>query len=616
MLFAFRRKEVARFEHYSQSIKAFLQFSALFKQHIKTDKYGKRIAEIDSFNRDKFPLNTVCRRMLIENMITSSDYFVPDINFFEGINHEDIVTIDRMNNLERLKCVLFDIHFNEACQEVKKQKRVESLVVKHVISDVFPLTVKKWRVIADVIDRGSIKLVEIDQGLNNYFSGNFKKYYEELKYICGYFQIGKFKERMIQIDRYNKFRSITEAAESIEKIRQALGLKNKFKELHILLNVKSEQFNDWTILRMDDEVERTIQVLKKMDSPQKLECLTSFVKSMDFVKWLRSNTKNIKELKFLVDLASSGDKTSTNNDLLAKVLLEAGVAFTPLIFDLNVNTNFHEFMDQCDIVWSYLDRDKNICEKMLYFDKDKIEILENIRQQSGNVEMSSINKAKQFNLNGVYTVGLSRTHTGIDLAASACISHLIGFEANLLKTDGRQEKKICTYEEMKELQNILLLVAKKDDVENDEKDLEYFIEVFNSIVRLTDIHLKLLSSGCDLFESLVTHVYCDIFDTRIKNGKPILSITYDSKYSPQVAAQIKSHVTNSTDSTNVCLKNVCAFMESCFELWQRHLVSIRNMYTYINYFNTNQIIYLRRNLSKYILIYSVLFSFFKCFFLR
>ena len=203
-------------------------------------------------------------------------------------------------------------------------------------------------------------------------------------------------ERMIQIERYYKFRSITEAAESIEKIRKALQLKNPFKELHILLNVKTEQFTDWTILRMDDEVERTIQILKKMDSPQKLECLTSFVKSMDFVKWLRSNTKNLKEMKFFVDLASIGEK-STSTDLLAKILKEAGTAFAPLIFDLNVNTNFTEFMKQCDTVWSHLDTDKNICEKLLYFEKDKIEILENIRQQSGNVEMSSINKAKQFN---------------------------------------------------------------------------------------------------------------------------------------------------------------------------------------------------------------------------
>ena len=405
-------------------------------------------------------------------------------------------------------------------------------------------------------------------------------------------------ERMIQIERYYKFRSITEAAESIEKIRKALQLKNPFKELHILLNVKTEQFTDWTILRMDDEVERTIQILKKMDSPQKLECLTSFVKSMDFVKWLRSNTKNLKEMKFFVDLASIGEK-STSTDLLAKILKEAGTAFAPLIFDLNVNTNFTEFMKQCDTVWSHLDTDKNICEKLLYFEKDKIEILENIRQQSGNVEMSSINKAKQFNLNGVYRIGSKSMHGEIDLEKITSVSNLIEFNANIYKEDGKlKEKMTCSYDDMKELQNILLLVAKKEE-DDDEKDLEYFIEVFNSIVRLAEIHLKLMSSGCDLFENLVIHVYCDIFDKRIKSGNPSITISYESKYSPQVVSEIKSHVSNKTDKTNVCLKNVCSFMESCHDEWQKHVVAIRNQYKFINYFNTNQIIYLRAKLSKY-----------------
>ncbi len=157
ILFEFRRKEVMRFEHYAQAVKAFIQFCTLFKQHIDTSSYGQQIAQIDSLNINEFSLNSVCRCITIDNMTKAKlDKFIPDIYLFDKINHEDIATIDRINNLERLKCVLFDIHFNEACGEIKAQKRVNPLDIKHVIVDVFPLAVKKWKVIAEVIDRGIV----------------------------------------------------------------------------------------------------------------------------------------------------------------------------------------------------------------------------------------------------------------------------------------------------------------------------------------------------------------------------------------------------------------------------------------------------------------------------
>jgi len=169
-----------------------------------------------------------------------------------------------------------------------------------------PKTISKWKVHAESIRSGIVKLVEIDQILKKYFSGNFGKMLEELEYICEYFRIPNLRVRMEEIERYRRFRAITEAAEQIDEIRRSLQLTNKFVELSTLLSVKSEQFSDWTIVKMDKDVESTIQILGRLDSPMKLECLKAFVKSMDFVKWLRQNTKDLKELKFLVDIASSG----------------------------------------------------------------------------------------------------------------------------------------------------------------------------------------------------------------------------------------------------------------------------------------------------------------------
>lgn len=258
-------------------------------------------------------------------------------------------------------------------------------------------------------------------------------------------------------------------------------------------------------------------------------------------------------------------------------------------------------MALCEIVWSYLETDKNICDKLIYFGKDKIDQLESIRSQKGNVELSSINKAKQFNLNGVYTIGNFKTsfisaNGVVNLDQTTAISNLIEFEIELVNAGKKAEKKNYTYDDLKELQNILLLVAKKDEIDNDEKDLEYFIEIFNNVVRLARIYLKLLRTGCDLFENFVTHVYCDISNQHVLNGRPTVTFTVNSKFSS--GGRMQRLIENRTESTSVCLKKVCDYMETCFEMWQRHLITLRNSYTYINYFDTNQIIYLRANLGN------------------
>jgi len=184
---------------------------------------------------------------------------------------------------------------------------------------------------------------------------------------------------------------------------------------------------------------------------------------------------------------------------------------------------------------------------------------------------------------------------------------LIEFESELVNVQGNKtEKIISSYEDLKELQNILLLVARKDEIENDESDLEYFIEIFNNIVRLAQDYVSLLRSGCDLFEKFVTHVYCDIGGQRAKNGQTTLSFKIDQKFRSFAVMMMNTNgdFDNSCEETNACLKSLCKFLEACLESWQNHLLLLRNNYTYVNYFDINQIIYLRSNLGNVLLVIS------------
>jgi len=79
-----------------------------------------------------------------------------------------------------------------------------------VLDTVMPKTISKWKVHAERIRSGIVKLVEIDQILEKYFSGNFGKMLEELEYICEYFRIPNLRARMEEIERYRRFRADTQ----------------------------------------------------------------------------------------------------------------------------------------------------------------------------------------------------------------------------------------------------------------------------------------------------------------------------------------------------------------------------------------------------------------------
>jgi hypothetical protein len=115
--------------------------------------------------------------------------------------------------------------------------------------------------------------------------------------------------------------------------------------------------------------------------------------------------------------------------------------------------------------------------------------------------LSSLNQARQFNQNGVYIIGSPETlfFSPETLSLSKLIKLEIDLEvekiAKTSKTlEKKREKKVYTYENLIELKNILMLVARKtskpkvpnqfndsisdfDDIET----LEYFIEIFDNV---------------------------------------------------------------------------------------------------------------------------------------
>lgn len=249
---------------------------------------------------------------------------------------------------------------------------------------------------------------------------------------------------------YNKFHSTHQAAVEINAIRFQLEIDSSFEELADLLRIKSDEFKEWNLLKMDKDIEQVVNRLERINDQSKIECLKAFANSLEFVEWLRKNAPNLSEFRFLVELASTSSTyneslSNLDRSVFAKTLKEAGTAYASLIYDLRSQTTFFEFMNICDTVCSYLESDRNIASKLLTVSK-KIAFLEEIKVMRGNVELDSLKQAKQINKLGVYRIG----HRIDDVNAQ--------FKMQLKVIDENGvEKRTYTLQQLDELQNILML---------------------------------------------------------------------------------------------------------------------------------------------------------------
>lgn len=266
---------------------------------------------------------------------------------------------------------------------------------------------------------------------------------------------------------------------------------------------------------MDTELAKIVKVLDNMNSQEKLACLKSYVESIVLVDWLRQNTKDINELKVLVDLISESESTT-----LAKTLLDACKAYNKLIYDFQVNDGFFRFIELAEIVCSFLSSDKNIASKLKYV-SDKVPILDKVQKSRGNV-MSSLNKAKRINDFGVYKISpavrsVSNSLDEIEATGGVRLEELISLELigeapreEMTSMESMGETEVYSYEELKDLQSILMLFVPRQEKKNDRESeavLETFIETFNGVVRLVELYLQLNEHGCSFFQQFKVNIY-------------------------------------------------------------------------------------------------------------
>lgn len=380
-LLAYRMSEINAIDSMRTNLIAFAQFCMPFKC-IEIKPFQSQLSRLALL--DDFTLNQLCRPAPIDQIGSTRPATFP-ITCFEPITPNDMSTVHRINSINRLLSVVFNMYLDESCQVVTTAgSEATPIDLRKLIDQVIPNAFQKWLDLANKIQTGRLTFGEIDSFTQVVFNGKTKQFLDEFTYICRENSSSSLSSsvdlRMKQIRLYIKFESSLRAVKLLNGIRAQYGLKGKFDHLDTIEKMHTgNEYKKWTLSCMNKNVENAICVLDSINTPARLACLQAYLDAHELVTWLRLNTRDLKEFKFLVDLiltskagsSGNGDEhhvqfSASSKHAFAITLKDACVGYAALIYELNPATDgFDRLLQLCEPLWSVLKNDSNIAKKLI-----------------------------------------------------------------------------------------------------------------------------------------------------------------------------------------------------------------------------------------------------------
>lgn len=575
-----RSEERKLFHTYRLNVTKFNQFCSKFR--LIKPKIADLLTKqnnLDKLSDSEIYLNNVCSSINIDQLGIHQN-FKPSVSYYEIVDSQFMMEIEKILNNGQVHCLLFDYLFDQSSRDLK----VHELDLVNSIRKTSDLTFKKLDELIKSVDQGNTKLTKLDDILSNIFKNNLSTFCTEFKYWIDFFKLENSSFRIKQIKLFSEFKNNISVANEINKMRKILNLTDEFKELERILSISTKTYQESILDHMDQDIEKTISYLSKINKPEQIECLKAFTQSLDLANWLRKNTKDLEELKFFVGLASMSGLTDavSNQVLFARTLKDSGIAYASLIYKLKPNVDFQAFMLLCQNVCDFLNSDPKIAVKLLEV-KDKINLLEKIKEKVGNVELNSILEAKMINEKGIFRIGFAQTLSKPKFLAKFD-KKLDLNEIVWLELDGRK----LSYSYLKRLQDILMLIVPKNSelVQDDEKlRLNYFFQFFDLLNQLAETYLNFTEYSCRFFENFQIKIYSN--SARISN---LPSVQIDS----ELGRVIFTHPELDSLQTLTILTN---WINKTEQEWANFVSHKLDTYPLLSYLNLKQINFLIKSIE-------------------
>ncbi|KAK3098854.1 hypothetical protein FSP39_023768 [Pinctada imbricata] len=539
-------------------------------QHFKVNTGRLDQVMLDLQPVETVPLSSLCLPGDVTRIL-ALDTYTPDIRVFELSDEQ----LEKCKSLSR-STTFMNIWINRGQRACDFGKR--KLTMDEVFTEVMELCYQEWNQLANQLRQGKIRF----SSFREYFKQTDHKFLEvELHAMSINGETDWIYERLKQIGQHSTIRQCSRGARVILEVVDRYGLIGNFKQIRQILSL--EEGEDTEMCEIDESLMKACSVLKGMNE-ENIKSLETFIKCKPLVDWLRSAMKTgLRELKVFVELASISAGEGDMEVAKVNLLHSATTGYSPLIFNLDERCDSKIFLEKCQVVWRELESDPYLPRKLEDVLR-QLEWLKTVRKAHGSVEISSMRQAEAINSKGIYCVGKLPKFRDIQNKKMSLdeVLQLMVYE----KEEGKQLKKEYQYKELNELQSKLMLVAGK--AEQGKTDVDMFTMVYDSIIRLCKVYIKLTSAGCVLYKDWHVQFLCD-------QKRPVCAFVKFGN--GQTCNQLKGRRTETNDIDKI-VPRLAKFMEKCLEEWMTYIDSKREEYIYLNYFTIDQLVILQRELVK------------------
>ncbi|XP_021363650.1 E3 ubiquitin-protein ligase rnf213-alpha-like, partial [Mizuhopecten yessoensis] len=521
-------------------------------------------------NLDDVQMVQLCKPGVLDDMMHPNEY-QPVVTAFE-LSPEELDLIPQMKHC--FNSTVFTTKWDSTGQKVARQ-REEMLSIAETFEHVWQPSIVWWTSVKTKLKEGSMTFQEFSKLFGNMDSPTLEREFSLMD------ENGPWiKERTDEIQLYRNLAKCVEGAKIILQVVDKYDLKGDFTPIKLITSVMSG--TDIAMNTLDQSLKQTCAVLRGVDE-RHIECLKEFIKCDPLILWLKeSMPSGLKELKVFVDLASISAGEGDIEIDKVRCLHSATTGYAPLIFNLTDDIGYKDFLKKCEMVWKELDADPNLPKKLRDTNR-QIEWLKTVKKAHGSVEVTSLAQTAAINSVGIYQVGrLPDQKWEQKPELKDVISLHVSEDEN-----GARQRKLYHYDQLHDLQSRLMLVAGK--AEMGKEDVDRFTLILDSVVRLANTYIKLVSSGCVLFSEWKVKFLCD------RTRKACSFITFGMG---DQLNTLKGRKANEDDDVSSIVPRIAKFMEKCYEEWLKYIADKRDKYYELNYLTIDQMVILQRELVK------------------
>ncbi|XP_047442557.1 E3 ubiquitin-protein ligase rnf213-alpha isoform X2 [Mugil cephalus] len=563
-----RRKELKDIQTEKERVRGLLQVCQELPEHIKVD--FKDLDTKLNQNIETMNLNALMEVHTLDEQTSSTTGKITYFNLCD-------ITRQMASELHAIKdSLIFKMCWTNRVEELSREQddeddteptdgNEEVYTLELVHSKIFQSCYSKYKELYDSLKSGELLLEEIDS-IFNIYKGKYKDLEKDLNTMCRVNRSDDrkwVKKRIEQIEQYQDLHLAMETSKIIMEIKNMVCSGGDFSALGKLLQMDEANFRTYNLSYIDDDFIRAKDSLKDITDDRK-KCLQELSQREEFVLWVKKELEDISELKVFVDLASiSAGENDLDVDRVA-CFHDAVLGYSSILYGLQQDSGFEDFKDSLSKLWKALDNDRNIPEKLRDTARH-LEWLKTVRESHGSVELSSLSLATSINERGIYTIK-AQNQKRLDLDTSV----------TLQIRDEHEETMTSTYDDLKELQNKLMLMSGRG--QQNQSEVEHFTEVFDNVQRLARACVDLHAAGNPLFRCWEAKVYCK------PQSDPciIMDINFCNTL----------HCIKVTGSVVEQLTLLSKKMELFLIDWQSFMDEQRSVHYYLNYFTAEQIFYL------------------------